>query len=242
MTASSGVAAKGVSFVWNEYPVAELTNISGPSSTSEEIDITNHDSPDNYREFVMGIIEGGKFEIEGNFVSTDANGQIALITDHYSRTARTARFNLLPTIAGTFTCTCTPETFSITSPAPGVLGFKASLKVAGKPVLYTTANAGLTTPFFALRDNGSNAVTPSPAASGTAYWYSATLDASDTGIAIQPTATAGTIKVNGAAVTSGAWSSDIAIAAGQTKLLYVEISEASKASKVYRIHVTRPSA
>jgi hypothetical protein len=123
-----------------------------------------------------------------------------------------------------------------------VLAFKAGFKVSGKPVLYTTANAGLTTPFFALRDNGSNAVSPSPAAAGGVYWYTATLDASDTAIAIQPTASTGTIKVNGTTVVSGAWSGNISVAAGATKMLYVEISEASKASKVYRIHVTRPSA
>jgi hypothetical protein len=187
----------------------------------------------------MGVIEGGTFDIEGNFVSTDTNGQIGMVTDHYSRTARAVTVNL-PTAAFSFTGTV--QQFQIMAPVNGVLAFKATVKVSGKPTVYTTMADGLTTPFFALRDNGANAVTPSPAAAGTVYEFSATLDAADTAIAIQPTAAAGTIYVNGTLTTSGNFTSDIAVAAGTTKLLVVETRESSKASKIYRIFVTRPSS
>jgi hypothetical protein len=84
-------------------------------------------------------------------------------------------------------------------------------------------------------------VTPTPAAANAVYHYSATLDAADTAIAIQPTATAGTIYVNGTAVVTGNWSADIPVAAGTTRQIVVEVREANKSSKVYRVFVTRPT-
>jgi limonene-1,2-epoxide hydrolase len=84
-------------------------------------------------------------------------------------------------------------------------------------------------------------VTPTPAAANAVYHYSATLDAADTAIAIQPTATAGTIYVNGTAVVTGNWSGNIAVAAGTTRQIVVEVREANKSSKVYRVFVTRPT-
>jgi len=68
-----------------------------------------------------------------------------------------------------------------------------------------------------------------------------TTPAADTHIAIQPTAAAGTIYVNGVLTGTGAWTGNIAVAAGSTKLLIVEAREANKASKLYRIYVERPS-
>lgn len=241
MTASSGTAAMGALLIWNNYPVAELAEITGPNSSADLIDITNHDSPDQYREKVLGSLSGGSFEIAGNFIPADTNGQAALIADHYSRTAR-AGLITFPAGIGTFSFTGVMESFSVQAPIGDKLGFRGTISITGKPTFISTASTGLTTPFFALRDNGTNAVTPSPAAAAAVYMYRATLDAGDTAIAIQPTAAAGTIRVNGAAVATGAWSSDITVASGGFKLLVVTVQETNKTVKVYRIWVERPAA
>jgi hypothetical protein len=243
MTASTGKAALGSLFVWNNYPVAELTSIIGPNSNGETVDITNHDSPSSYREKVLGFLTPGTFEIEGNFIPTDTNGQVAMIGDHYTRDSR-AGLICFPGGIGTFSFTGRIEGFRTMAPVGDKLGFTASVAVSGKPLFIggTDVSAGLTTPFFALRDNGSNAVTPSPAAATAVYMYEASLDSGDTAIAIQPTAAAGTIKVNGTTVVSGAWSSNISVTSGGSKLLVVTVQETGKTVKVYRIWVTRPSA
>lgn len=241
MTASSGTAAFGTLFVWNNYPVAELTMIGGPHSSGEKIDITSHDSSNAYREYVLGFLTPGSFEIEGNFIPTDTNGQAALISDHYSTTTRSALI-CFPSGIGTFSFSGWIEAFSVAAPVGDKLAFRATITTSGKPTMITTASTGLTTPFFALRDNGANAVTPSPAAAAATYWYEATLDAADTAIAIQPTATAGTIRVNGTAVTTGNWSSDITVSSGGSKLLVVTVQETNKTVKVYRIWVSRPAS
>jgi len=48
--------------------VAEITDISGPSVTADEIDVSSHDSPDTYREFVQGMKDGGEVTFEGHFI------------------------------------------------------------------------------------------------------------------------------------------------------------------------------
>ncbi|MCK9591880.1 MAG: cadherin-like beta sandwich domain-containing protein [Methanoregula sp.] len=238
---SSGFSPFGTTLVWADDPILELTKIDPPFGTADDVDITNHDSADYTEEFVPGIIRVGTVDLEGNLLPSDTDGQIAMLGDLQSRTARAAAV-ILPAGKGMMSFTASAKSFKPTLPYDGKAGVAISLKCTGKVTLTTTAAGGLTTPFFALRDNGSNAVTPSPAAAGAVYNYHATLDAADTHIAIQPTAAAGTIYVNGTAVVSGAWSGNIAVAAGTTKLLIVESREANKASKIYRIYVARPSS
>ena len=48
--------------------VAELRDISGPSMEKDEIDVTTHDSPDGYREFIGGLKNPGEVEAEINFL------------------------------------------------------------------------------------------------------------------------------------------------------------------------------
>ncbi len=237
---SSGFAAKGTTLVWNNVPVLELTNIGIPVAVADDVDITNHDSAFDYEEFVPGILRGCDFEVEGNLLPGDTDGQVAVLGDLQSRTSRAAII-IGPAGKYNFHFTAYCKKFSPSAPVEGKSSVTMGFKVSGKSTMYTTASAGLTTPFFALRDNGGNAVTPTPAAANAVYHYSATLDAADTAIAIQPTATAGTIYVNGTAVVTGNWSADIPVAAGTTRQVVVEVREANKSSKVYRIFATRPA-
>lgn len=47
--------------------VANITDISGPSREREAIEVTAHDSPDQYREFVKGLKDGGEVELTLNY-------------------------------------------------------------------------------------------------------------------------------------------------------------------------------
>ena len=40
--------------------VAEVLNISGPSISRDAVDVTTMDSPDQYREFIGGLLDGGE--------------------------------------------------------------------------------------------------------------------------------------------------------------------------------------
>src|SRR3546814_12973403 len=43
--------------------IANVSDISGPSRSREAIEVTAHDSPNQYREFVKGLKDGGEVTI-----------------------------------------------------------------------------------------------------------------------------------------------------------------------------------
>lgn len=226
------------------YPIAEITKIGGPTCSSGEIDVTNFDSVGDYAEFIPGNLDGGELSIEANFIPGDTNGQIAMVADFNSRTTRTWWIHLPGAMGASFTFSAYVKSYAVIDSAKDAVKFSATLRVSGGTDLITVPATGLTTPFFALRDSAAGAVTPSPAAATATYGYTAAIPTGTTGVAIQPTAATGspTIYVNGNVVVSGAWSADVPIALGKSAMIYVEVRAADKASKVYRISVSRPAA
>lgn len=47
--------------------IANVSDISGPSRSREAIEVTAHDSPDQYREFVKGLKDGGEVTLTINY-------------------------------------------------------------------------------------------------------------------------------------------------------------------------------
>jgi hypothetical protein len=121
----------------------------------------------------------------------------------------------------------------------GLAYLDMEVTVNGRITPVTTWAAGLTTPFFSVVDNDSNALTPSPAAAAAVYEYDLEAYVDDTSIAITPTATAGTIYVNGTVVATGVASGAVTINTGAGKVTYVSIvvSELNKTPKIYWIRV-----
>ncbi|MBA7564463.1 hypothetical protein ES708_06126 [subsurface metagenome] len=139
-----GVAAKGTLLAWDGNDVAELTSISGPSESMDPIDLTSHDSTSAFKEFVAGLRDGGEISIEGNFIKTDANGQITMHTDFQAGTAKTwiikhpawvDSTHMYPQVTASGLVTA----FELTYPMDDKIGFTATIKVTGKPVLKVTA-------------------------------------------------------------------------------------------------------
>lgn len=51
--------------------IAEATNISGPELERETIDVTSHDSPNRFKEWVGGLVDGGEVTFEVNWDPAD---------------------------------------------------------------------------------------------------------------------------------------------------------------------------
>jgi predicted secreted protein len=66
--------------------ISELTSVSVDGPTVETIDVTNHDSPSAYREYIASLIEGGTCSFEGNWISSTTQDQVR--TDMVARTRR----------------------------------------------------------------------------------------------------------------------------------------------------------
>jgi predicted secreted protein len=47
--------------------IASVSDISGPERSREEIEVTAHDSPDKYKEYVKGLKDGGEVTITLNY-------------------------------------------------------------------------------------------------------------------------------------------------------------------------------
>lgn len=117
-------------------PVLNLTGISGVEITSDEVDVTDHDSVDNYKEFVQGLKDGGSVSLEGNF--TNHASQIALKTllDSGAVVACEIQF---PNSLANWAFNAFVSSLSTDAPYDGKIGIAATLKVSGKPTLTTGA-------------------------------------------------------------------------------------------------------
>lgn len=47
--------------------IGSVTDISGPGRSRESIEVTAHDSPDKYREFIKGLKDGGEVSLTINY-------------------------------------------------------------------------------------------------------------------------------------------------------------------------------
>lgn len=65
--------------------IAEMKDISGPEQTADLVDVTNQSSPNNYKEWLPTLLDGGHLTGPCNFIPTDAS-QTGLLTDLQART------------------------------------------------------------------------------------------------------------------------------------------------------------
>ncbi|MFG3493005.1 phage tail tube protein [Streptomyces sp. NPDC047972] len=75
--------------------IANVTDISGPSRSREAIEVTAHDSPNKYREFIKGLKDGGEVEITLNYDPT-ATTHMALDGDFEEDDLRDYQVVILP--------------------------------------------------------------------------------------------------------------------------------------------------
>jgi predicted secreted protein len=233
-------AAFGTTLTISSTAIAELTNIGGVDISMDTIDVTNHDSPDAYREFIGGLIDAGEVPVEGNFYPGDV-GQVALLTALNSRTTAAFVITFPAAVGANWNFNALVTGFKAAdAPVDGQLPFSATLKISGKPTLNITASTGLTTPFFTVSGAGTLIV---PAASGSVYDYVVNIATGVSSVTITPTASAGTITVNGNTVTSGQASSAIALgAAGSVTTATIVVQETNKTPKTYTLRLTRAAA
>jgi predicted secreted protein len=131
---TNAILGYGAKINWNSNDIAEVTSITGPSQSADMLDVTNHDSSDEFREYIAGLVDGGEISFEANFDSTDTNGQIALHTDFQAKTSRTCQITLpnsLGNISGTAYCT----KYELSFPVDGAVKLSGTIKYTGKPTL-----------------------------------------------------------------------------------------------------------
>ena len=119
--------------------IGEVEDISGPNLSSDDVEVTNHDSQGGYREYIAGLKDGGSISISGNFVGDD-DGQVQMIADQKSGRVRPYRM-LLPdaTVANDKTrwmYLAAVTNVGFTYPTSDAMKFSGEFKISGEPELY----------------------------------------------------------------------------------------------------------
>ncbi|MBB4987496.1 phage tail tube protein [Streptomyces nymphaeiformis] len=119
--------------------VANVTDISGPSRSREAIEVTAHDSPAKYREFIKGLKDGGEVEITLNFDPGNATHS-ALDGDFEEDDLRNYQVIILPGEPDEHTWSFSALITDLGEkyPTEGQMERTATFKISGKPTLTPT--------------------------------------------------------------------------------------------------------
>ena len=220
-----------------EY-VAKLLNIDPPEMSREDIDATNHDSPDEFREFIPGLKNGGEVPLEGHLIpGNETQKSLLAALDVNEPEQWVIEFPTNPKMTVTFMGYV--KAFKAgAAPVDGLLTFTSTIKVTGKPVIDWEYSAGLT----ALVVTGGTALDLSPAFANDVYEYFASVATEVAGVTVTPTGAEQDITVNGAVVISGEASGNIALTAGTLKAITIVAKEADKVSRTYIVKAYRAEA
>jgi hypothetical protein len=232
-------AAYGVTLTRNGNTIAELTSIGAPKLSLDTQEVTSHQSSNSYREYIGTLLDGGEVSIEGNFISSDTNGQIGLITDMEAKTLQSFVITFPTSIVATWTFSALVTAFEIGDMAvDGTLTFSATLKISDKPTLAITASNNLTGLTITT-------VILYPAFAAGTYDYVA--DSVGNTCTVTPTFAAGTctITANGSSqtVATGVASSSISLGSdGAMTTITIVVQETGKTAKTYTVRVANEAA
>jgi len=122
--------------------IAQVTDISGPSREREAIEVTAHDSPNQYREFVKGLKDGGEVELTLNYDAGSPTHQ-DLDDDFEEDALRAYQIKIFPDTINEWTwdfdalITALGDEF----PHDDKMERTATFKISGKPTLTPTAGS-----------------------------------------------------------------------------------------------------
>ncbi|MDX3235651.1 phage tail tube protein [Streptomyces sp. ME03-5709C] len=112
--------------------IANATGISGPGLSRETIDVTAHDSPDQWMEFVGGLKDGGEVSLDVNY---DPSEHDALVADFDDEEPRNYQLVFPDPDETTWTFAAILTGFEPDAPYDDKLSASLTFKVSGKPTL-----------------------------------------------------------------------------------------------------------
>lgn len=132
MAATTAKIGFGVLLKRSTTIIAELTDIVGPGYTRDTVEATHTESPNNYKEYLSGLMDAGEVTAELNFLSDATQEQ--LLTDLNSTTA--VSYNIVfPTPSASKTCTFNAfvTAWQPSAPIQDVMKVNVTFKITGKP-------------------------------------------------------------------------------------------------------------
>lgn len=224
-------------------PIAELTNITGPSEKADQIDSSNLSS--TFRTFIVGLRDAGELSLEGSLYPGDTLGQVAMHADLASGTERAYVLTFPPSMGASISFQGLVTAFSTGTPMEDKVPFSATIKISGVPTLNVTASNN-TSAMTGTEQTAVAALDFVPNYAAATYIYStALINTASTWVKVIVTFAAGVGTVTCLGVTqslvSTVESGAILIgAANSTTEVVITIKETNKVATVYTIHVPRP--
>ncbi len=133
MAATTAKIGFGVLFKRSSTTIAEVTDVVGPGYTRDTVEATHTESPNNFKEYLSGLMDAGEVTLELNFLSDATQEQ--LLTDLTTTTA--VSYNIVfPTPTASKTCTFNAfiTQWQPSAPIQDVMKLNATFKITGKPV------------------------------------------------------------------------------------------------------------
>jgi hypothetical protein len=129
----AGVFGNGAVFKIGTTTVSEITNVSGPNFSADDIDVTSHNNSTKFREFVKGLTDAGEITIEGNMDYTDYNTVYATAI---TTSLQSLSVNLPTSPSATqWLANGYCKSFEVEAPHDDKISFTAGFKVTGKPLM-----------------------------------------------------------------------------------------------------------
>lgn len=121
--------------------IANVTNIGGPERTRETIDVTSHDSPGQWMEFIGGLKDGGEISLDINYDPAESTHDID--DDFDDVLPRNYRVVILPDTEDEHTWTISGIMTNVGDEFPydDKMGRSITIKVTGKPTLLPSSGS-----------------------------------------------------------------------------------------------------
>lgn len=113
--------------------IANVSNISGPSTSRNTYDVTSHDQTDSWMEFIGGLKDGGEISLDLNWDPDQATH--ADLYDDYQDTDPRDYKIVLPSNIAEWSFEAILTAFEPGYPVDGKLTASVTFKVSGKPTL-----------------------------------------------------------------------------------------------------------
>jgi predicted secreted protein len=107
----------------------EVSRIQPPGYSRDAIDASHTTSPDEFREYIEGMMDAGEVELEGNFVASASDAVITALL------AGKAEFQITFPNTVTWTFDAFFTNYQADAPIDDKMSFSATMKVSGKPAL-----------------------------------------------------------------------------------------------------------
>jgi predicted secreted protein len=120
--------------------IANVTNIGGPERTREIIDVTAHDSPGGWMEFLGGLKDGGEISLDINYDPAESTHDID--DDFDDDVPRNYRIVILPDTDDEHTWQIKGIMNNVGDEFPydDKMARSVTIKVSGKPILTQTGS------------------------------------------------------------------------------------------------------